>query len=316
MTDSHRLKPGDRLVVATHNRGKIPEFAALLAPLGLQLISAGELGLPEPEETGDSFTANALLKARAAAAASGCIALADDSGLAVTALDGTPGIYSARWAGPEKNFAAAMQRVEDLLTGKADRSAAFVSLLALCWPDGTEQVFEGKIPGTLIWPPRGAHGFGYDPVFMPEGATQTFAEMSADAKNALSHRARACGVLLRSAIDCVTLYRPTGPEEIDLVRKSGFKRWPPRLPEQPIFYPVPNEDYACAIARDWNVPASGYGCVTRFYVRKSFMDNYPVKQVGGSAHTEWWIPAEDLDAMNNNIIGSIEIVHEYNHPAE
>lgn len=198
MTLAKRLKAGDRLVIATHNRGKIPEFAALLAPLGLQLVSAGELGLPEPEETGDSFTANALLKARAAAAAAGCVALADDSGLAVSALDGAPGIYSARWAGPEKDFAAAMQRIETLLAGKTDRSAAFVSVLALCWPDGTEQIFEGKIPGTLVWPPHGDHGFGYDPMFVADGESKTFAEMTAEQKNRLSHRARACAALLRA----------------------------------------------------------------------------------------------------------------------
>lgn len=198
MTKLLRPKSDDRLVIATHNRGKVPEFAALLAPLRLRLISAGELGLPEPEETGDSFAANALLKARAAASASGCAALADDSGLTVTALDGAPGIYSARWAGANKDFAAAMQRIETALADKADRSAAFVSVLALCWPDGTEQVFEGKIPGTLVWPPRGGHGFGYDPMFVPDGESQTFAEMTAEQKNSLSHRARACAALLRA----------------------------------------------------------------------------------------------------------------------
>lgn len=313
---SRKLSPGAKLVIATHNRGKIPEFAALLAPLALNLVSAGELGLPEPEETGDSFTANALLKARAAAAASGCVALADDSGLAVTALDGAPGIYSARWAGPQKDFAGAMQRIETLLAGQDDRSAAFVSVLALCWPDGAEQTFEGKVSGQLIWPPRGDHGFGYDPMFRPDGEKLTFAEMPAVQKNSLSHRARACTALLSSTLDCVTLYRPTGPDEIKLVAASGYKRWPPRLPEQPIFYPVTNAAYAHTIARDWNVPASGYGCVTRFFVKKSFMDEYPVMQVGGTEHTEWWIPAERLDIMNNNIVGNIEIIHEYGHLPE
>ncbi|MBP7253558.1 MAG: RdgB/HAM1 family non-canonical purine NTP pyrophosphatase [Alphaproteobacteria bacterium] len=311
MSSAYRLKVGDKLVIATHNRGKIPEFAALLAPLALQLVSAGELGLPEPEETGDSFTANALLKARAAATAAGYVALADDSGLAVTTLAGAPGIYSARWAGPLKDFAVAMQRIETLLEGKTDRTAAFVSVLALCWPDGTERVFEGKVPGALVWPPRGDHGFGYDPMFVPDGENRTFAEMSAEQKNSLSHRARACVALLRATIDCVTLYRPTGPDEIKLLQASGFKRWPPRLPEQPIFYPVTNEDYACSIARDWNVHASGSGYVTRFFVKKSFMDNYPIKQVGGTAHTEWWIPAEAVEAMNDNIIGNIEIIREF-----
>ncbi len=315
MTTAHRLKTGDKLVIATHNRGKIPEFAALLTPLALQLVSAGELSLPEPDETGDSFAANALLKARAAAA-SGCVALADDSGLTVTALDGAPGIYSARWAGPNKNFSAAMQRIETLLVGKTDRTAAFVSVLALCWPDGTEQVFEGRVSGTIVWPPRGDNGFGYDPIFVPDGESQTFAEMAAAQKNSLSHRARACADFLRAAIDCVMLYRPTGPEEIQLVRASGFKKWPPRLPEQPIFYPVTNQEYACAIARDWNVPASGYGCVTRFFVKKSFMENYHIKQVDGTTHTEWRIPAEDVEAMNRNIVGSIEIIHEYKGSAE
>ncbi|WP_342644056.1 RdgB/HAM1 family non-canonical purine NTP pyrophosphatase [Rhodoligotrophos ferricapiens] len=185
-----------RLVIATHNPGKLREIADLLRPLGLDAVSAGDLGLPEPEETGDSFTANALLKARAATTASGLPALADDSGLAVDALDGAPGIYSARWAGPGKDFAMAMRNVEERLQAKGAttpdrRTAQFVCALALAWPDDHVEVFEGRVAGTLIWPPRGALGFGYDPMFLPEGYDQTFGEMNPEKKHAISHRARA-----------------------------------------------------------------------------------------------------------------------------
>ncbi len=179
-----------KLVIASHNAGKVSEIATLLAPFGVEVVSAATLGLPEPEETGTTFVANAELKARAAVVA-GFPALADDSGLAVTALGGDPGIYSARWAGPEKDFAQAMARIHDLLAGKADRSGQFICALALAWPDGTCQTFEGIVEGTLVWPPRGNFGFGYDPMFLPEGSQQTFGEMPAADKHRISHRADA-----------------------------------------------------------------------------------------------------------------------------
>lgn len=182
---------GGRLVIASHNEGKVREIRALLAPFGADVVSAGALGLPEPEETEATFIGNALLKAHAAAKAAGLPALADDSGLAVTALGGDPGIYSARWAGPNKDFAAAMQRVEDGLKGKADRSGKFVCALALAWPDGHAETVEGTVGGELVWPPRGGNGFGYDPVFVPTGHRVTFGEMDPDAKHEISHRADA-----------------------------------------------------------------------------------------------------------------------------
>lgn len=190
MTDGPRRFGGDTLVIASHNPGKVREIADLLRPYVARFVSAGELGLPEPEETGATFTANAELKARAAAAA-GHVALADDSGLAVRALSGDPGIYSARWAGPGKDFAAAMRRVEDGLAGQNDRSAEFVCALSLAWPDGHVETVEGRCAGTLVWPPRGEKGFGYDPIFIPVGHDHTFAEMDPAAKHAMSHRADA-----------------------------------------------------------------------------------------------------------------------------
>lgn len=182
---------GDTLVIASHNKGKVGEIAELLRPYASRFQSAGELGLPEPEETGDTFAANAELKARATATASGCIALADDSGLAVTALGGKPGIHSARWGGPARDFHLAMTRVNDELGDAADRSAAFVCALSLAWPDGHCETVLGRVEGTLVWPPRGGHGFGYDPIFVPAGYDQTFGELPAAVKHALSHRADA-----------------------------------------------------------------------------------------------------------------------------
>jgi len=181
----------DRLVIASHNAGKVREIAELLAPFGVDVVSAGDLGLAEPEETGNTFIDNALLKAHAAAAAANLPALADDSGLAVNALDGAPGIYSARWAGPDKDFGAAMEKVEELLRGTEDRSAQFVCALALAWPDGHADVFEGTVDGEITWPPTGDRGFGYDPIFIADGETITFAEMDPARKHALSHRADA-----------------------------------------------------------------------------------------------------------------------------
>jgi XTP/dITP diphosphohydrolase len=178
------------LVIASHNPGKVAEIAALLAPYGLATVGADALGLPEPEETGDSFEANAALKAHAAARASGLVALADDSGLVVPALGGAPGIYSARWAGPGRDFAAAMERLRRELGGR-DRRAYFVAVLALAWPDGGERLFRGEAHGRVDFPPRGGRGFGYDPIFIPDGYTETFGEMDPALKDRISHRARA-----------------------------------------------------------------------------------------------------------------------------
>jgi XTP/dITP diphosphohydrolase len=179
---------GGPLVVATHNPGKLAEMNDLLRPYGIDATSAGALGLPEPEETGTSFEENAALKARAAAMASGSPALADDSGLVVAALDGAPGIYSARWAGADKDFAPAMARVERELHGKTDRRAYFVAVLALAWPDGHIESFRGEVHGSVVFPPRGRLGFGYDPIFLPEGQSQTFGELDPEARMRVSHR--------------------------------------------------------------------------------------------------------------------------------
>lgn len=190
------------LVIASHNPGKVREIGDLLRPFGVHAQSAANLDLPEPEETGTTFIANAELKARAATAASGLAALADDSGLEVAALAGAPGIFSARWAGPSKDFGLAMKRVwSDLAaSGSADRSAAFVCALSLCWPDGHCRVFEGRVEGTLVWPPRGERGFGYDPMFVPSPGPLTFGEMEPDAKHAISHRARAFRRLIEACL--------------------------------------------------------------------------------------------------------------------
>ena len=195
-----KLEPGTRLVVATHNPGKARELAEILENRFV-LVSAGELGLPEPDETETTFVGNALLKARAAADASGLVALADDSGLSVTALDGSPGIYSARWAGPSKDFGVAMAKVQERLEegGSRDMSAWFTSALAVAWPDGPAVVVEGRIDGQLAFPGRGTLGFGYDPIFIPEGHAQTFGEMAALQKDGMSHRARAF-VKLKAAL--------------------------------------------------------------------------------------------------------------------
>jgi len=192
-----------QLVIATHNPGKLAEMRELLSPYGVPAISASELGLGEPEETGDTFAANAKLKAMAAATAAKLPAFADDSGLVVEALDGAPGIYSARWAGPSKDFNAAMTRIERLLEERganepAQRKAHFVSALCVAWPDGHIEEVEARVDGTLVWPPRGSAGFGYDPMFLPDGFERTFGEMSSIEKHGLpplgkglSHRARA-----------------------------------------------------------------------------------------------------------------------------
>jgi XTP/dITP diphosphohydrolase len=208
----HRRITG-KLVIATHNPGKLAEMRELLAPHGVEAISAGELGLGEPEETGDTFAANARIKAIAAAQAAQLPAFADDSGLAVDALNGAPGIFSARWAGEAKDFGVAMTRIERLLqersaTEPAQRSAHFVSALCVAWPDGHVEQVEARADGTLVWPPRGAAGFGYDPMFLPDGHTRTFGEMTSIEKHGLpplglglSHRARAFVRLAEICLD-------------------------------------------------------------------------------------------------------------------
>jgi len=194
---SIRRFTGDRLLIASHNRGKVEEIAALLAPFSIRGVSAGALGILEPEETGDSFEANAALKATAAAETSRMPALSDDSGLVVPALGGAPGIYSARWAGPAKDFRVAMERVQQEL-GDKNRDAIFVAVLALAWPDGGIELFRGEVAGRLIWPPRGDRGFGYDPMFVPLGGIETFGEMDPAEKHKISHRTRAFARLVDS----------------------------------------------------------------------------------------------------------------------
>jgi XTP/dITP diphosphohydrolase len=198
-----KLKRGDRIVIASHNEGKVRELAELFAPYGVTCVSARSLDLPEPEETGATFAANAKLKAIAAAKASGMTALADDSGLEVAALQGAPGIHAARWAGPNRDFGLAMERVNRELeaSGVADARANFTCALALASPDGAAQSFEGRVFGTLTWPPRGRRGFGYDPIFVPDGYTETFSEMEPELKNRLSHRMRAFEQLMAAAYD-------------------------------------------------------------------------------------------------------------------
>lgn len=192
----------EKILIATHNAGKLEEFREIFAPLGVGVVSAGELGLVEPIETESTFEGNARIKAKAAMAASGLIAIADDSGLCVEALDGAPGVYTADWAGPSRDWMMAMRNVEEKLQAKGavtpeQRKALFMATLCVLWPDGHERIYVGSVPGHLAWPPRGALGHGYDPVFIPEGETQTFGEMTHEKKNTLSHRARAVEKLLR-----------------------------------------------------------------------------------------------------------------------
>ena len=212
MSEARAGRLSGRIVAATHNRGKLAELNDLLAPRGFEVVGAGALGLAEPDETGDSFAANAALKAHAAARAAGLPALADDSGLCVAALDDAPGIYSARWAGEGRDFAGAMARIERELKARgapAPWRAHFVSALALAWPDGRLDAFEGRVDGHLVFPPRGTSGFGYDPIFIPDGHRRSFGEMTAQEKHglppddslALSHRARAFQKLARALLD-------------------------------------------------------------------------------------------------------------------
>lgn len=210
MTEHRKLKPG-KLVIASHNQGKVKEIRALLAPFGIEPVSAGELDLPEPEETGTTFAENALLKAHASAKGADCVALADDSGLCVAALDDAPGVYTADWAeadvyegGPGRDWYMAMGKVEGKLAELGpdiDRSAYFICTLALAWPDGHTEVFEGRVQGKLVWPPRGTMGFGYDPVFQPLGFEQTFAELDPQQKHDMSHRADAFNKLVKACFD-------------------------------------------------------------------------------------------------------------------
>lgn len=199
---SHRRLAETRIVMASHNAGKVRENAALLAPHGIAIVSAKELGLPEPEETEDSFLGNARIKALAAARASGLVALADDSGFSVAALDGAPGVRTADWAETPagRDYQMAMAKVEKLARHAADRRAWFSCALVLAWPDGHVEGFLGEAHGQWVWPPRGANGFGYDPMFVPDGRTETFGEMTAEAKHAISHRAAAFRLLAEACL--------------------------------------------------------------------------------------------------------------------
>lgn len=228
-----KLEAGMRVVVASHNTGKVWEINQLIAPFGLDAVSAGDLGLIEPEETEPTFTGNASLKAVAAASASGLPALADDSGLEVECLGGAPGIYSARWAGPGKDFGLAMRKVGEEITARHGWSAPgpranFISVLCLAWPEGETQVFEGKVYGHLVWPPRGGNGFGYDAMFVPDGETLTYGEMEPAQKYAGSHRTRAFAAFKAQCLDAI---QPTGTVETDSVasQRSQLQRDIPAL---------------------------------------------------------------------------------------
>lgn len=198
------LPHGSKIVLASHNAGKLREFSTLLAASGITVVSAAELDLPEPEETEETFAGNAAIKALAAAQASGLPALADDSGFCVSALDNRPGVYSARWGGPTKDMQVAMERVHQEMGDTPDHRAFFVAALCLAWPDGETRTVQGECHGTVVWPPRGDHGHGYDPMFVPEGETRTFAEMTEAEKNAVSHRGRALTAFLKGCLDDIS----------------------------------------------------------------------------------------------------------------
>lgn len=218
-----RLQRGDRIVVASHNKGKVWEINQLIAPYGLDAVSAGELGLSEPDETEKTFEGNARLKALAAAKGANLPALADDSGLEVEALGGAPGIYSARWAGSGKDFGVAMKKVADEIAARngwpaphlygIGPRANFISVLCLAWPDGSAEIFEGKVFGHLVWPPLGGNGFGYDPMFVPEGDTRTFGEMSPEEKYAISHRTRAFAAFKTRSLDTISAQPPSAKND-------------------------------------------------------------------------------------------------------
>ena len=196
-----KLAPERKLVLASHNKGKLREIEALLRPLGIEVVSAGDLGLPEPEEDAPDFAGNARIKALAAATATGLPALSDDSGFCVAALDGAPGVYSARWAGAAKDFGQAMALVHERIGDNPDRRAWFIAALCLAWPDGHTDTFLGRIDGAVVWPPRGDKGFGYDPMFVPGGSGRTFGEIDPEQKHTVSHRARAFAQLLTSCFE-------------------------------------------------------------------------------------------------------------------
>lgn len=195
---TRKLAPGQKLVLASHNKGKLREIEGLLRPLDIEVVSAAALGLPEPAEDAPDFAGNARIKAVAAATASGLPALSDDSGFCVAALNGAPGVHSARWGGPSKDFGRAMAVVHERIGDNTDRRAWFIAALCLAWPDGHTETFLGRIDGAAVWPPRGDKGFGYDPMFMPTGFQQTFGELAPDEKHAISHRARAFAQVLTS----------------------------------------------------------------------------------------------------------------------
>jgi XTP/dITP diphosphohydrolase len=195
---ARRIAAGETIVLASHNAGKLREIEALVRPLGIDVVSAGALGLPEPEETAPDFHGNAVIKALAAATASGKPALSDDSGFCVAALGGAPGVFSARWAGPSKDFAAAMALVHRKIGDNPDKRAWFIAALCMAWPDGHTETFIGRIDGELVWPPRGNRGFGYDPMFVPAGGRATFGEMEPGEKHTVSHRARAFAQVMAS----------------------------------------------------------------------------------------------------------------------
>jgi XTP/dITP diphosphohydrolase len=197
---SRKLVRGQKLVLASHNQGKLREIEALVHPLGVEVISAGALGLAEPEEDAADFVGNARIKAVGAASASGLPALSDDSGFCVAALNGAPGVHSARWAGPRRDFAMAMAKVHERMTGHSDDRAWFIAALCLAWPDGHTETFVGRVDGTVVWPPRGDKGFGYDPMFIPWGSQLTFGEMDPGDKHAVSHRAKAFAQVLASCL--------------------------------------------------------------------------------------------------------------------
>jgi non-canonical purine NTP pyrophosphatase (RdgB/HAM1 family) len=195
---ARKLASGQKLVLASHNKGKLREIEALLRPVGIAVVSAGDLGLPEPPEDAPDFAGNARIKAVAAATASGMPALSDDSGFCVAALNGAPGVHSARWAGPAKDFGLAMATVQDRIGANPDRRAWFIAALCLAWPDGHTETFLGRVDGAVVWPPRGDKGFGYDPMFVPAGGERTFGEIDSGEKHAVSHRARAFAQVLTS----------------------------------------------------------------------------------------------------------------------
>lgn len=196
-----KLLPGSKLVLASHNQGKLAELTELLGPFKIEVVSAGSLGLPEPDETAPDFAGNARIKALTAAITTGLPAFSDDSGFCSAALNGSPGVFSARWAGPEKDFAKAMALVHERAGNDADLRAWFVAALCLAWPDQHTETYVGRVNGTMVWPPRGGYGFGYDPMFLPEGGSETFGEMAPDAKHAVSHRARAFAQVMVSCFE-------------------------------------------------------------------------------------------------------------------